>query len=82
VDWLRRWKYLALLVALLFLIVVYPMLRGLLAARLVYDGLLTTVFLVALVTVFASRQRLLAVLLGAPTLLGVWTDYLDCNPFS
>ena len=53
-EWLGRRKYQALLVALLSMIVGYPMLRGVLAARVVYDGLLTVVFLVTLLTVFDS----------------------------
>jgi hypothetical protein len=73
--WLSRWKYLALLIALLFLIVVYPTVRGLLAARLVYDALTTVVFLTALLAVFESRHRLVALLLGVPALLGLWTGY-------
>jgi hypothetical protein len=80
--WLQR-KYLALLVALLLLIVVYPMMHGLLSGRLLYDALLTVVFLFALRTVFATRHRLLAVLLGGPTLLGMWiADTLPSVPRS
>jgi hypothetical protein len=73
--WLSRWKYLALLISLLILIVVYPTVRGILAARLVYDALITLVFLTALLAVFESRLRLFALLLGVPALLGLWTDY-------
>jgi voltage-gated potassium channel len=76
VDRLLQRKYLALLVALLFLLVVYPLLRGILAERLTYDALMATVFLVALVTVFTSRHRLLALLLGLPTIVGMWTGYV------
>src|SRR5262245_18984391 len=84
VIWLRRQKYLALLVALMVLIVVYPTVREIIAARLVYDGLTAVVLLVALLTVFTARKRLLAVLLGVPLLVGLWTGYtlpwLPCLP--
>ena len=75
-DWMRRWKYRALLIALLFLIVVYPTMRGALAVRLVYEVLMATVFLAALMIVFTPRTRFLAVALGAPTLVGLWTGYV------
>jgi Ion channel len=76
VDWLRRWKYRALLLALLFLVVVYPTLRGLVVTQLVYDLLMAVVLLAALFAVFTPRSRLLAVALGAPALFGLWTGYL------
>lgn len=75
-DWLRRRKYLALLITLLFLMVVYPLVREFLAARLVYDALTATVFLAVLLVGFKGRRRLLAMLLGVPTLLGLWTGYV------
>jgi voltage-gated potassium channel len=76
VDWLSRRKYLALLIALLVLIVVYPTVREFLPARLVYDALTTAVFLTALLTVFDARHQLLPLLLGVPALLGLWTGYV------
>lgn len=75
-EQLRKRKYLALLSTLLLLIVAFPLLRTVLAARLIYDALLATVFLLALVTVFTPRRRLLAVLLGVPTMVGLWVGYV------
>jgi hypothetical protein len=72
---LRERKYIVLLVALLLLIVIFPMLRGVEATRLLYQALTTAVFLIALLTVFTSHHRVAALLLGVPTLIGLWTDY-------
>src|SRR4051794_10537814 len=52
------------------------MMGGVLAVRLVYDVLLTVVFLFALLSVYAGRRRLLALLLGVPTLAGLWSGYV------
>ncbi|HVL11950.1 MAG TPA: potassium channel family protein [Gemmata sp.] len=69
-------KYQALLLALLGLVVVYPLLGGTPHARLVLHLLVTFVFAAALVVVFAGhRLRVAAFLLGLPTLVGMWTGY-------
>jgi voltage-gated potassium channel len=74
--WFRR-KFLALLLALGLLVVVYPVLRSAFSTRLLLDALLTVVFLAAFLTIFSqSRFRLLALLLGVPTIVGAWIDYV------
>jgi voltage-gated potassium channel len=76
VNWLLRRRFLALLIALALLLLGYPMLQGVFAARLLFDALLTLVFLAALLVVFEDRRlRLLAFVLGLPTLVGNWTGY-------
>jgi hypothetical protein len=73
---LRRRRFLALLVTLILLLVLYPVLRGLAGTRLLFDALLTLVFLATFPVVFAERQlRLPALLLGVPTVVGAWTGY-------
>src|SRR5690348_14459845 len=75
-SWLSRRRFLAMLLTLLLLLVVYPLLRGLAGTRLLFDALLTLVFLAAFPVVFAERRpRLPALLLGVPTVVGAWTGY-------
>src|SRR5262245_24239707 len=70
-------KYLALLVSLIVLVVVFPLLRVATETRLLLDFLLSLVFLAALLVVFeGSRLRTVAFVLGIPTLVGLWTGYL------
>ena len=74
--WLQR-RFLALLLAVGLLLIIYPLLRGAFSTRLVLDALLTLVFLAAFLTIFSqSRFRLLAVVLGVPTIVGAWIDYV------
>jgi hypothetical protein len=68
-------KYLWLLLALALLLVLYPFLTGTFLERLSFDVLLTLVFLAAVGVVFADRRWRPVVLLAAPTLLGMWTEY-------
>jgi voltage-gated potassium channel len=76
-SWLHRRRFLALLLALVLLLVVYPLLRGVAGTRLLFDALLTLVFLAAVPAVFTQKQlRLLAVALAVPTVVGAWTGYL------
>jgi hypothetical protein len=64
------------LLALGLLLVGYPLLRCTFDARLLYDILLTLVFLTALFVVFGEGwQRLLGLLLGSPLLAGAWAGY-------
>jgi len=66
-----------LLVALLLIIVAYPIASESIASRLLYDALLTIVFLAAFLVPFTPRRhRLAALLLGLLTLLGIWTGYV------
>jgi hypothetical protein len=71
-----RNKYRGLLVALLLLLVAYPVLRGPVGSPVLFDVLLSAVFLAALGVVFPGpRVRLVALTLGVPTVLGVWAGY-------
>jgi hypothetical protein len=74
----NRWKYTALLLALLLLLVAHPLINAnepFLA--LPYGLLLAAVFLVALLVLFQRRRsRVTALVLGVPTLAGVLRHYL------
>ena len=71
---LLRWRFLALLVTLALLLVVSPVLQAAFDSRLVFDALLSLVFVAAFAAVFTERSlRVPALLLGIPTLLGAWT---------
>jgi hypothetical protein len=75
-SWLHRRRFLALLLALILLLVVYPVLRGVGGTRPLFDGLLTLVFLAAFPVVFPDRHlRLPALVLGALTVAGARTGY-------
>jgi hypothetical protein len=77
VDWLLRWKFLTLFVTLLLIVVAYPVLRDIFQTRLVFDVVFTLVFLGGVLAVFSNRRsRILAFVLGAPTVLGVWSGYV------
>lgn len=74
---LRRRKYLILLLTLILIVVVYPLLRSSVEGNLLFDIALTLVFLGVLQVFFARRtQRFLAMLLGVPTIAGVWLGYI------
>jgi hypothetical protein len=74
---LLRRKYQGLLTALLLLLVVYPILRESVDGRVLLDAVLTTLFLTALLIVFTGkRYRAAALVLGLPTLVGLWTGYV------
>jgi hypothetical protein len=67
-----------MLVALLLFLVAYPVLRGPAGSPVLAQALLTLVFLTGGRMVFAAHRRqlrLLAIVLGVPALLGVWTGY-------
>src|SRR5262249_47876556 len=67
-TWLRRHRFLALLLALGLLLVVDPVLRGIPGTRPLGDALLTLVFLASFPVVFTrSRLRLPALALGVVT---------------
>jgi hypothetical protein len=66
-----------MLLALGMLMIVYPILRGAFSTRLLFDALLTTVFLAAFFMIFAQqRLRFVAFVLGVPTIVGAWIDYV------
>jgi voltage-gated potassium channel len=69
---LDRWKYTVLLAALLALVVGYPVVKGGHEIRLLYTGLLATVFVAAQLVLFQRRSmRLAATLLGGWAVAGV-----------
>jgi voltage-gated potassium channel len=76
-TWLKRWRFLGLMLALIMLLVVYPVLSGFAWTRLLLDVLLTLVFVGGLLTIIAQRRlRVVALLLAIPTLAGLWTGYV------
>ncbi len=76
-HWLLRRRFLILLVALALLLVVYPAFHEVAGERLLFDALLTVVFLAGMLVVFRQgHHRLLALVLGVPTLVGLWTGYV------
>src|SRR5262245_26181496 len=76
-NWLLRRRFLVLLIAMLALLVVYPMLRRSLETRLFFIILLTMVFLSGLLTVFTDRRfRIIAFVLGIPMVIGVWSEII------
>jgi hypothetical protein len=72
-TWLVQHRFLTMLVALLLLLVGFPLSRELVAGKLVYDVLYTVVYISAVVAVFRKRTlRRLAIVLGAPTIVLSW----------
>jgi hypothetical protein len=70
-------KYLLLLISLMAALLVIPFLEGLRGERLIFDVLVTVVFLAAFRVIFADvRLKGVAFLLGVPTLVGLWTGYM------
>ncbi|HJZ55558.1 MAG TPA: potassium channel family protein, partial [Gemmataceae bacterium] len=65
------------LLTLLAMLVVTPVLETTSATRLLFGVLFTLVFLASLPVIFTDRRlRLAALLLGVPTVVGVWTGYI------
>src|SRR5579871_2506126 len=76
-NWLRRRKFLVLMLSLILLLVIFPVLRGAFEGRLLLDVLVTLVFVAALLAVFGQGYlRGLALVLGIPTVVGSWTGYV------
>jgi hypothetical protein len=74
--WLMRWRFSVLLLTLLLLLVGYPLSHPFVESRLLFDVLLTLVFLAAATVVFQRRwSRFWGVLLGIPTLVLNWIGY-------
>jgi hypothetical protein len=73
---IQRWKFTLLLVALLILMVVYPLIEGDGAFySLLYDVLLILVFLASILFVYQRGvSRLVALLLGTPAIVGTVTQ--------
>jgi len=73
----RRWKFTALLVALVLLLVVRPFVSGDAALFMFLYTLFLVVYLVAVLILFQRRtSRLAAAVLGIPTLVGILTYHL------
>jgi ion channel len=73
---LGEYRYLALLVTLLLMLVAYPTLRGPLHSRLLTNLLITAVFLTGGWVVFGDKRlRVLGAVLAVPAILGAWTGY-------
>ncbi len=74
---LKGRKYLALLLTLVVLIVLFPILRATPQARILLDIAFSFVFVAAWLAVLQdAKLRIVAIVLGTPTLLGLWTGYL------
>jgi hypothetical protein len=70
-------KYQTLLIALLLLLVAYPAFHGPLGSPVLAKTLLTVLFLAGGWVVFTERRlRVAGVVLGVPSLLGVWTGFV------
>lgn len=71
------YKYRALLLALLLMLVAYPVLWGPAGSPVLAKVLITTIFLAGGWVVFTHpRLRVLAALLGVPAVAGVWTGFV------
>jgi hypothetical protein len=77
IVWRCQGKFLSLLLAIGMLLIVYPLLRNAFSGRILLDALLTVVFLAAFFMIFSqSHLRMLALVLGVPTLVGAWIHYV------
>lgn len=69
-------KYLALLLTLVVLVVLFPILRASPQTRMFLDIAFSFVFVAAWLAVLQdAKLRVIAMVLGVPTLLGLWTGY-------
>jgi hypothetical protein len=74
-SWLARHKYELLLLALVLLLVVYPLLRGPVHAPLLARVLVTAQLLAGGWIVYADRLRVVALLFCGTAILGAWTGF-------
>jgi hypothetical protein len=73
-NWLARHRYFILLVALLLLLVIYPLLHDVFHAAVLYEILLAGVTFTAVMTVIVHRRvRLVVLLLVIPLFAVSWT---------
>jgi len=80
-EWIRRQKFRALLFALIVVVLIYPIFQDLTTTRIVFDVLRTIFFILALFIIFdAKRQRILAFVIGVPTILVGWTYAIVSDP--
>lgn len=74
-------KYTVLFSSLISLMIGLPILHRTETTRIVFDLLLTAVFLVMMLLIFNRGPiRILAILLGVPTLAGLWSGHLLDGP--
>lgn len=84
-DWIRRQKFRALLIALIVVVLIYPIFEDFATTRIAFDSLRTIFFIVALFIIFdAKKQRTLAFAIGLPTMASAWVYAFvgDPVPFS
>jgi hypothetical protein len=76
-EWLLNRRYSLLLVTLFLLFVLHPLLHEFALGQWVYDALFTLLFVAAFLFLFRRiRYRFASVLLGAPTVVAIWTGYV------
>lgn len=75
-NWLQRRRFEILLTVTFLSFGAFPFFRGIYGERVLLHVLMTLVCLAALFAIFDKRKlRLAALLLAAPTFVGIWTDY-------
>lgn len=75
-KWIVDRPYRTLLMTLAALIAAFPILHAAPATRFLLDAIFTLVFLATFRVAFTNpKLRAAALLLGAPTILGLWTGY-------
>jgi hypothetical protein len=76
-DWLLGRRYSLMLLALGLLFILEPLLHKIELGQWVYDLFITLLYLASFRLLFRWKSfRLASVLLGAPTVLAVWTGYV------
>ena len=75
-KWIVDRTYGTLLISLAALVAAFPILHATPATRFVLDSVFTLVFLATFRVAFTNRKlRAAALILGAPTIFGLWTGY-------
>lgn len=76
-EWLRKRQYLVLLITLMLVVVLFPIFRATAFTRTLLDVLFSLIFVATFILSFIERwSRIVGLVLGVPTLLGLWTGYL------
>jgi hypothetical protein len=74
--WCLRRRFLLLLLAIGAMFLIHPVARGTRVEHVLYDLLLSALYLAALLVIFTQRRlRLPAFLFLIPTVVGAWTGY-------
>src|SRR5262245_33062575 len=75
--WLARRRFLALFIALILFLIVYPALHEEFGTQFVFYGLFTVLFLTTLLGLCTKRaSRFIAIVLAIPTVTGLWTGFV------